>query len=376
MTLSRSLKNANKNCVFICVTAPLRLIFRSKTINNCDLQIRKISTFILQIRNMPRNIAIVGGGDSSEYVISVKSAAQILELINKEKYTPYPVTVRGTDWTAKMPDGTELPVDLGDFSISPKGEKIRFEYAFIIIHGTPGENGKLQAYLDIQKIPYSTSPMLSSALTFNKYVCKTYLRNFGITTAEAVLINKGNDYQAGEIIDKVGLPCFVKPNNGGSSFGTSRVNKADELRTALNEAFKEDDEVIIESFVKGIELSCGLLKTRKEEIIFPVTEIVSSNEFFDYEAKYTEGKAEEITPARVSEDIYKRCRQLSSEIYDYLYCKGIVRVDFIVRGNQLFFLELNSIPGMSKESIVPKQIRSMGLKVEDIIDKVIEDTFR
>jgi D-alanine-D-alanine ligase len=325
---------------------------------------------------MPRNIAIVGGGDSSEYVISVKSAAQILDLINKEKYTPFPVTVRGTDWTAKMPDGTNLPVDLRDFSINPNGEKIRFEYAFIIIHGTPGENGKLQAYLDIQKIPYSTSPMLSSALTFNKYICKTYLRNFGITTAEAVLISKGDEYQEGEIIDMVGLPCFVKPNNGGSSFGTSRVNKTDELRTALNEAFKEDDEVIIESYVKGTELSCGLLKTRKEEIIFPVTEIVSGNEFFDYEAKYTEGKAEEITPARVSEDIYKRCRQLSSEIYDYLYCKGIVRVDFIVRGNQLFFLELNSIPGMSKESIVPKQIRAMGLKVEDIIDKIIEDTFR
>jgi D-alanine-D-alanine ligase len=324
---------------------------------------------------MPRNIAIVGGGDSSEYVISVKSAEQILELINKDKYRPFPVTVRGTEWIAKMPDGTQHQVDLRDFSISPNGEKIRFEYAFIIIHGTPGENGKLQAYLDMQKIPYSTSSVLSSALTFNKYVCKVYLKNFGVTTAEAVLINKNLEYSKEEIIDKAGLPCFVKPNNGGSSFGTSKVNKADEMEKALAEAFKEDDEVIIESFVKGTELSCGLVKTRKEEIIFPITEIVSSNEFFDYEAKYTEGKAEEITPARVSEDIYRRCRQMASDIYDYLYCKGIVRVDFIVRGNQIYFLELNSIPGMSKESIVPKQIRAMGLKVEDIIDKVIEDTF-
>jgi D-alanine-D-alanine ligase len=324
---------------------------------------------------MQRNIAIVGGGDSSEFVISEKSAAQILELINKDKYRPFPVTLRGTEWFARMPDGKDFPVDLRDFSITPNGEKIRFEYAFIIIHGTPGENGKLQAYLDIQKIPYNTSSVLSSALTFNKYVCKIYLKNFGITTAEAVLINKTRDFSNNEIIEKVGLPCFVKPNNGGSSFGTSRVNKPEEMGNALNEAFKEDDEVIIESFVKGTELSCGLVKTREEEIIFPITEIVSTNEFFDYEAKYTEGKAEEITPARVSEEITKRCRQMASEIYDHLNCRGIVRIDFIVRGNQIFFLELNSVPGMSKESIVPKQIRSMGLKVEDIIDKVIADTF-
>jgi D-alanine-D-alanine ligase len=325
---------------------------------------------------MQRNIAIVGGGDSSEFEISVKSAEQIFEFINKDKYRPFPVTVKGTEWTVKMPDGSDTQVDLRDFSIFTNGEKIRFEYAFIIIHGTPGENGKLQAYLDMQKIPYNTSSVLSSALSFNKYACKIYLKNFGITTAEAILINKNGTFLKEEIIEKVGLPCFVKPNNGGSSFGTSRVNKSDEMENALNEAFKEDDEVIIESFVKGTELSCGLLKTRKEEIIFPVTEIVSYNEFFDYEAKYTEGKAEEITPARVPDDIYKRCRQLASEIYDHLNCKGIVRVDFIVRGNQIYFLELNSIPGMSRESIVPKQIRSMGLKVEDVIDKVIEDTFR
>ncbi len=325
---------------------------------------------------MLRNIAIVGGGDSSEYLISVKSAAQIIELINKEKYNPYPVTLTGTKWIATMPDGSELPVDLRDFSISPNGEKIRFEYAFIIIHGTPGENGKLQAYLDMQKIPYNTSSVLSSALTFNKYVCKIYLKNFGITTAEAVLINKTRSFSNEEIIDKVGLPCFVKPNNGGSSFGTSRVNKADEMENALIEAFKEDNEVIVESFVKGTEVSCGLVKTIDEEIIFPITEIVSANEFFDYEAKYTEGKAEEITPARVSDEITKRCRQMASDIYDHLNCRGIVRIDFIVRGNQIFFLELNSIPGMSKESIVPKQIRAMGFKVEDIIDKVIDDTFR
>ena len=323
---------------------------------------------------MKKNIAIIGGGDSSEHVISVKSAELILGLINMDKYNPYPVTVKGTKWISKMPDGSEQQVDLQDFSISPDGKKIRFEYAYIIIHGTPGENGKLQAYFDIQKIPYNTSSVLSSAISFNKYVCKMYLRNFGITTAEAILIRKNQEISNNEIIEKVGLPCFVKPNNGGSSFGTSKVNRAEEMEKAIFEAFKEDDEIIIESFVKGTELSCGLLKTGNEEIIFPITEIVSSNDFFDYEAKYTEGKAQEITPARIPDEINRRCRQMASEIYDHLYCKGIVRVDFIVRGNQVYFLELNSIPGMSRESIVPKQIRAMGLKVEEIIDKVIDDT--
>jgi D-alanine-D-alanine ligase len=322
---------------------------------------------------MRKNIAIVGGGDSSEYVISVKSAAQILELIDREKYNAFPVTVKRNEWYVSLPDGSTTPVDLRDFSIYSDGNKIRFEYAFIIIHGTPGENGKLQAYLDIQGVPYSTSPVLSSALTFNKYFCKLYLKNFGITTAEAVLIKETKRLTNTEIIDRVGLPCFVKPNNGGSSFGTSRVNKAEEMDNAIEIAFKEDDEIIIESFVKGIEVSCGLLKTKEEEFIFPLTEIVSSNEFFDYEAKY-EGKAEEITPARVPEDIAKRCRQMASDIYDHLNCRGIVRIDFIIRGNQIYFLELNSVPGMSKESIVPKQIRAMGYTVEEIIEKVIEDT--
>ncbi|MCB8994346.1 MAG: D-alanine--D-alanine ligase [Bacteroidales bacterium] len=324
---------------------------------------------------MPKNIAIVGGGDSSEYVISVKSAEQILQLINKDKYRAIPVTIRGMKWEAKLPDGSMLPVDARDFSISYGKEKIKFEYAFIIVHGTPGEDGKFQAYLDMLKIPYNTSNVLSSALTFNKFACKVYLKNFGITTAESVLISPNSKIGNEEIIAKVGLPCFVKPNNGGSSFGISKVTRAEDLEKALSLALKEDEEVIIESYVKGTELSCGLLKTSREEIIFPITEIVTANEFFDYEAKYTEGKAQEITPARVSEEITKQCKFLASEIYDHLNCMGIVRIDFIVRGNQIFFLELNSVPGMSKESIVPKQIRSMGLKVEDIIEKVIEDSF-
>ena len=324
---------------------------------------------------MKKNIAIIGGGDSPEYKISVKSAKQIIDIINKDKYNLFPVTIRKLDWKIEKPDGNHIPVDLRDFSLSGNNGKIRFDYAFIIIHGTPGENGLLQSYLDMQKVPYNTSGVLASALSFNKYACKIYLKNFDILTAESIMLKRRQEYSESQVIETVGLPCFVKPNNGGSSFGTSKVNKAEELGKAIEDAFAIDNEVIIESYVKGTELSCGLLKTKNEEIIFPVTEIVTINEFFDYEAKYTEGKAEEITPASVSEEIQKRCKQLSSEIYDYLNCRGIVRVDFILRGNQLYFLELNSVPGMTRESIIPKQIRAMGLNLEDIIEKVIEDTF-
>ena len=323
---------------------------------------------------MKKNIAVICGGDSREFNISVKSADQILSLINKDKYNVFPVTLKKNVWKAKNAEGLEFPIDLNDFSMLSDKDKIRFDYAFIIVHGTPGENGILQSYLDIQKIPYNTGKVLSSALTFNKYACKVFLKNFGILSAESILIKKGLEYSDTKILETVGLPCFVKPNNGGSSYGTSKVNKTEELENAIKEAFKDDEEVIVESYVKGTELSCGLLKTKKEEIIFPVTEIVSKNEFFDYEAKYTEGKSDEITPANIPEEIHKKCRQLSSEIYDYLNCRGIVRVDFILKGNQLFFLELNSIPGMSKESIVPKQIKAAGMKMEDIIEKVIEDT--
>ena len=323
---------------------------------------------------MKKRIAILSGGDSSEYEISVKSAGQIMTWINSSKYIPYPVTVKANNWMARLENGEELPVDLRDFSIKVNGKKVSFDYAYIIIHGNPGENGKIQAYLELQNIPYNTSGVLSSSLSFNKYACKMYLRNFGVLTPEAIMIHKNTPFRPEIITDRVGLPCFVKPNNGGSSFGTSKVNRYEDLEKAIEFAFNEDDEVIIESYVKGTELSCGLLKTKTEEIIFPVTEIVSKNEFFDYEAKYSPGMSEEITPATVSEELQKKCRNIASEIYDHLMCKGIVRADFIARGNQLYFLELNSIPGMSKESIVPKQIRSMGLSVEEIIEKVISDT--
>ena len=322
---------------------------------------------------MKKNIAILSGGDSPEYIISVKSAEQVLNWINTEKYNPHLITVKGNHWEIKK-DGTSVPVDLRDFSINTDGSRIRFDYAYIIIHGNPGENGKIQAYLEMQKIPYNTGGVLSTALTFNKYACKHFLKNSGILTPESVLLKKHDEVNYDTIKDRIGLPCFVKPNSGGSSFGASRVNRMEEFPSAIEKASEEDGEVLIESYIKGTELSCGLVKTRSAELIFPVTEIIPKNEFFDYEAKYIEGMAEEITPATLPDEIQKRCRNISSEIYDILNCRGIVRIDYIAKGNQLYFLELNSIPGMTRESIVPKQIRTMDLKIEDVIDMIISDT--
>lgn len=323
---------------------------------------------------MKKNIAILFGGDSSEYLISVKSAEQLMNWIDKEKYNPFMVNLRKNEWKAILENKQTVPVDINDFSISINGKKLRFDYAFIIIHGDPGENGKIQSYLELLNIPYNTSGILSSALSFNKYACKLFLKNSGIISPESILLKKEKKYDPDEIKDKIGLPCFVKPNNGGSSIGASRVNKMAELEPAIEAAFQEENEVLVESYIKGTEISCGLLKTKQKEYIFPITEIVPKKDFFDYEAKYTAGMAEEITPARISREIGKKCMQLSSEIYDLLDCRGIVRIDFIIKGNQLYFLELNSIPGMSKESIVPKQIRAYGLTPEEIIKELIEDT--
>jgi len=222
-------------------------------------------------------------------------------------------------------------------------------------------------------VPYSCSGLLSAALTFNKYMSKVYLKQFGILTAEAKLLRRNEDYDEEEIIETVGLPCFVKPNRGGSSFGTTKVSQAEKLKAAVEAALTEDSEVLIESFLKGSEITCGLLKTNTDELIFPVTEIISKTEFFDYEAKY-EGLSEEVTPARIKPELAKKCQSLASQIYDHTQSKGIVRIDFIIKGNQLYFLELNSIPGMTKESIVPQQIRAMGLKVETVLQKVIEES--
>ncbi len=318
------------------------------------------------------NIAILAGGDSSEFKISVKSGKEIIKWLEKAGYTTYLVIVQGNTWTVKNGE-KEHSLDINFFGFAEGKKKTRFNYVWNAIHGTPGENGKIQGYLDIMGVPYSSSGLLSSALTFNKFVSKTYLKQFGVLSAESKLVKRDDEYVIDEIIELVGLPCFVKPNSGGSSFGTTKVSQADKLDAAIEASLTEDTEVIVESFVKGVEVTCGLLKTNQDELIFPLTEIVPKTEFFDYEAKY-KGLSEEITPARIDAELAKKCQSLASNIYDYTQSSGIVRIDFIIKGNQLYFLELNSIPGMTKESIIPQQIRAMGLKVETVLQKVIEES--
>ncbi|MCK4989347.1 MAG: ATP-grasp domain-containing protein, partial [Bacteroidales bacterium] len=241
------------------------------------------------------------------------------------------------------------------------------------IHGTPGEDGKLQGCFDIIGIPYSCSNQFSSALTFNKYTCKSFLKQHNVLTPEASLVRKNIETDLEAVGEMVGFPCFVKPNNGGSSFGIAKVSRLEDLQGALEEALQEDDEAIVERYIKGTEVTCGLMKGRDGFTLFPITEIVSKNEFFDYEAKYTEGKAEEITPARIDDDVTKKCQDMAMDIYKLTNSTGIIRVDFIIKGNQVYFLELNSIPGMSEESIIPKQVSSMGMEMSTVLQQVIDE---
>jgi len=320
------------------------------------------------------NIAIFTGGDSSESVISVKSAEEMALWLKSAGHQAHTVVVKGSKWT--VTSGVEnLPVDKNNLSFKgPEGE-VRFDFVWNMIHGTPGEDGKLQGFFDVMNMPYSSCNHMSSALTFNKYACKIHLKQLRILTPEAALIRKGDKYDIEELGEKVGFPCFVKPNNGGSSFGISKVVKAEELKAAIRKALAEDREVIIERYVKGRELTCGIMKVKGEFRTLPITEVIPGNEFFDYEAKY-EGKSQEITPADLKEDIRKLVNELSCRIYDLCDCSGVVRVDFILKGNQIHFLELNSIPGMSRESIIPQQVEVAGLKMEQVLQDIINEATR
>ncbi|MDA3780663.1 MAG: D-alanine--D-alanine ligase [Bacteroidales bacterium] len=324
---------------------------------------------------MKKNIAIVAGGDSSEFIVSINSAEQIANIIDKEKYNIYTIVAKANEWIVKSTTFCDVIVNKDDFSFTLNNQKTKFDCALITIHGTPGEDGKMQGYFEILNIPYTTSGVLAAALTFNKIFTKNYLNNFNIKTANYNLYRKNETINTSKIINKTGLPCFVKPNQGGSSFGITRVNTEEELKPAIIKALKEDKEVIIEEFLDGTELTCGLIKTKEQEYIFPPTEIVSKNEFFDYEAKYTKGMADEITPARISESLTKEIQNISSEIYDILQLKGIVRIDFIYAKSELYFVEANTVPGMSSASIVPQQVEAFGMTMKDIFTIAIEDAF-
>lgn len=321
-----------------------------------------------------KTIAIAAGGDSSEFEISVKSAIEVGKALSS-KYITYLIMIRGTNWYWEDPKGRYHNIDKNDFSLVTDEYRIRFDAVFIAIHGTPGENGLLQGYFDMMGVPYTSCGAFCSALTFDKQACKLFLKEYKIPMAEGLLIRNGEIIDNESIIKHTGLPCFVKPNNSGSSFGVTKVKNTEELLPAIETAFKESNEVLVETFMNGREVACGVVKTKNKKLVLPVTEIISKNEFFDYEAKYIPGKSDEVTPAEMAENVTDEIQRLSSHIYDLLGCKGLVRVDFIVIGPKPYFLEINAVPGMTAESLVPKQAKAAGLTLENLYSMVIEDLF-
>ncbi|HUX96710.1 MAG TPA: D-alanine--D-alanine ligase [Bacteroidales bacterium] len=319
-----------------------------------------------------KTIAIAAGGNSSEYEVSVRSAIEVSNIL-ADKYFTYIIIIRGTDWYWEDPKGRYISVDKNDFTLKTDDMKVRFDVVFIAIHGTPGENGYLQGYLEMLGIPYTSCSAFCSALTFNKQACKLFLKEYRIPMAKSVLVREGDEIDIDNLIGKTGLPCFVKPNDSGSSFGVTKVKKKEDIPEAFENAFKESDEVLIEAFMNGREVACGVVKTKNKAIILPVTEIISKNEFFDYEAKYTPGRSQEITPADLPEKVTEKIQMLSSEIYDILGCRGLARVDFIVTDSKPYFLEINTVPGMTMESLVPQQVKAAGINLEDLYSMVIED---
>jgi D-alanine-D-alanine ligase len=323
---------------------------------------------------MKRTIAIVAGGDSSELPVSLRSAQGLYSFMDKERYNLYIVEMEGKRWEVVLPDGAHTSIDRNDFSFEEGGVRKTFDYAYVTIHGTPGENGILQGYFDLIGMPYSNCGLLASAITFNKFTCNQYLKGFGVSVSESLLLRRGQTITDEEVVEKIGLPCFVKPNAGGSSFGVTKVKTAEQIQPAIAQAFKEGDEVMVEAFMKGTEITCGCYKTKQKSTVFPITEVVSANEFFDYDAKY-KGQVQEITPARLTEDVTTRVKQLTSAIYDILDCKGIIRVDYIITDGHIRLLEVNTTPGMTATSFIPQQVRAAGIDIKDVLTDIIEDHF-
>ena len=319
-----------------------------------------------------KNIAIIAGGNSSEYEVSMKSGKNIYDEVDENRYNKYLVILKGRDWHVEIGE-KKYPVDRNDFSFTRDGEKILFDFAYITIHGVPGENGLLQGYLDLMGVPYGCCNVLASALTFDKHTCNTYLKSYGVNVADSVMLIRGMTYDVNEIINEVGLPCFVKPNAEGSSFGVTKVKEAAQLEDALKKAFALCQEVLIETFIDGTELTCGVVKAGDMDIAMPIAEVIPKNEFFDFEAKYDPTKSDEIIPARISPELTNRIKTLSSMIYDILRCEGIIRVDYIVRDDEIFMLEVNTTPGMTSNSFVPKMVRAMGGTLREVLTKIIDN---
>ena len=322
---------------------------------------------------MKKNIAIVAGGDSSEVVVSLKSAAGLYSFMDKERYNLFIVTIVGQTWQVECSDTEKISIDKNDVSFTRNGTKTTFDFAYITIHGTPGENGILQGYFELIGLAYSCCGVLAAAVTFNKFTCNQYLKGFGVKVSESLVLREGQTVSNEEVAQKIGFPCFVKPNVGGSSFGVTKVKTIDQLQPAIVKAFAEGNEVMIEAFMAGTEITCGIYKTKNKSQVLPVTEVVPKNEFFDFDAKY-KGEVEEITPARISESLTESVQKLTSAIYDILGCKGIVRIDYIIsEGDVINLLEVNTTPGMTATSFIPQQVVAAGLDIKDVMTEIIEN---
>lgn len=325
---------------------------------------------------MEKNIALVAGGYSGEYIISIQTAKTIKKHLNTEKYKVYTIVVTREDWWYENEEGAKISIDKNDFTLTLNGEKIFFDLAFLAIHGTPGEDGRMQGYLDMMGVPYTTCNAIVSALTFNKSYCNKVVKDFGIVNiANSVHLIKDKPYSVGSILEQIQLPMFVKPNESGSSLGVTKVKLVEELLPAIEKAFKEDDQVLIEEFIEGRELTIGVYRINDKIYTLPATEIVSQNEFFDFEAKYTPGVTNEITPAPINDNIKEKLADKSEYIYRHLNCRGIVRIDYILQAktNKLFFLEVNTMPGQSDASIVPQQVVAGGITLTEFYNSLVEE---
>lgn len=326
---------------------------------------------------MKKNIALLAGGYSGEYVISIATAKTIEANLDPERYQIYKIIITREGWWHEAEDGSHVSVDKSDFTLTVAGRKISFDAVFIAIHGTPGEDGRIQGYLDMLQIPYTSCNAIVSALTFNKSFCNSVVKDFNVVNiAHSVHLYKGEPYSMGAILDVLRLPVFVKPNESGSSLGVSKVKKIEDLLPAIEKAFREDEQVLIEEFIEGRELTIGVYRVDGRLHTLPATEIVSNNEFFDYEAKYTPGVTSEITPAKISNTVREQLETKASYIYRHLNCRGVVRMDFILQqpSEKLYFLEVNTMPGQSENSIVPQQVRAAGLDLRDFYGALLEDT--
>ena len=320
---------------------------------------------------MKKNVAVVAGGTSSEYVISMRSAQTVLGCLDRSQFEPYLVVVTQDRWYAPI-DGQELPVNRDDFSIPVGTEVVRFEAVYNIIHGTPGEDGKLQGYFDMLGLPYTGCGVLTSAITFSKSICKQLLRTQDVITPHSAVVASTDRHALDEVAARFSFPCFVKPNNGGSSFGVSKVEQAEELPAAVEKALAHDHEALIEEYIQGQELTCGVYRRDGVAQALPITEVVTKNAFFDFQAKY-EGASEEITPARVSDEVRDRCQRLTERIYTLLNCRGFVRIDYMLKEGTPYFIEANTTPGFSAESIFPQQIKAAGLDINEMVNAQLHE---